>query len=178
MADRMKEIGTRDPLVGNVFELIADRWMLVTAGTPADFNTMTASWGCLGELWSRDVCIAFVRPQRYTWEFMEKSPGFTLSFFGPEQRGALEFCGTHSGRDVDKMAETGLEPLELETPAGPLVAFTQAELIIAARKIYKQDITQDCFVDSSIAAEIYPGRDFHRIYVGEIQKVLTSIGES
>ena len=178
MADRMREIGSRDPLLGNAFELIADRWMLVTAGTPAGFNTMTASWGCLGELWSRDVCIVFVRPQRYTREFMEKSPGFTLSFFGAEQRASLEFCGTHSGRDVDKMAETGLEPFELETPAGSLVGFTQAELIVAARKIYAQDIARDLFVDLSIPGEIYPGGDFHRIYVGEIEKVLTSIRTS
>ena len=68
-------------LTDNPFELIGADWMLVTAGTPEAFNTMTASWGGLGVLWERKVCFIFIRPTRYTYEFIEKSDYFTLSFF-------------------------------------------------------------------------------------------------
>ena len=83
---------------------------LLTAGEKGNYNTMTVSWGMLGELWGKDMVTVFVRPQRYTYEFMEKYDNFTLSFFGSEYRRALSFCGSKSGRDFDK-AEAGRQPL-------------------------------------------------------------------
>ena len=75
----------------NVFSLIGEQWMLITAGTTERCNTMTASWGGLGVLWGSDVATCYIRPQRYTYEFVEGSDFFTLSFFGPEYRQALAF---------------------------------------------------------------------------------------
>ena len=68
----------------NPFRLVGREWMLITAGTLDAFNTMTASWGALGHLWERDVAICYVRPQRYTCGFMERSSVYTLSFFSAE----------------------------------------------------------------------------------------------
>lgn len=149
----------------NVFRAIGEEWMLVTAGTPAHYNTMTASWGGWGELWHRHVAFVFVRPQRYTFQFMERAAAFTLSFFPPEYREALSYCGSVSGRTVDKAAATGLTPL----PA-PLdtVTFAQARLVLVCRKLYAQDLRAESFVDPAIIEEVYPRRDFHRLYVGEI----------
>ena len=65
----------------NVFSLIGDQWMLVTAGTAERCNPMTASWGGLGVLWRKNVATIYIRPQRYTFEFLEREPGFSLSFF-------------------------------------------------------------------------------------------------
>jgi hypothetical protein len=59
-------------LAENFIELIGREWMLVTAGSPEKFNTMTASWGGAGFLWNRPVAFVFVRPERYTYEFMER----------------------------------------------------------------------------------------------------------
>ncbi len=154
---------------GNAFEMIADGWMLVTAGTPASWNTMTASWGAMGELWKKKVCFAFVRPQRHTRSFMESSQRFTLSFFDEKYRPALEFCGSHSGRDVDKAAETGLLPFEPMTGA---VSFEQASLVIVARKIYTHDLDPSRFLEAGIQ-DCYPLFDYHRMYIGEVEKVLT-----
>ena len=58
-------------LAENFIELIGREWMLVTASSPEKFNTMTASWGGAGFLWNRPVAFVFVRPERYTYEFMD-----------------------------------------------------------------------------------------------------------
>lgn len=69
----------------NFFEAISKEWMLVTAGTKDKFNTMTANWGGVGYLWNKPVVFVFIRPERYTFEFVENSETFTLSFLGNEQ---------------------------------------------------------------------------------------------
>lgn len=154
----------------NVFKLIGKDWMLITAGSPGAFNTMTASWGGMGILWGRHVALVVVRPQRYTFEFMERSMTFSLSFFDEAYRSVLNFCGTHSGRDVDKVAATGLTPL---VAADDTVYFAEARLVLVCRKLYAQDLAPDAFVDKTIPPEVYPSRDFHRMYVGEIVQVLS-----
>ena len=154
----------------NVFKLIADDWMLITAGTAKSFNTMTASWGGLGELWNKKVCFVFVRPTRYTYEFMESSSHFTLCFFEEKYRSLLDFCGNNSGRDVDKMAWTGLTPVE--RPSGAIY-FNEARLVFECRNIYYQDITPEKFLDPKLDLN-YPKKDYHRMYVGEIVACLRS----
>lgn len=153
----------------NVFELIARDWFLLTAGTTSGgYNTMTASWGGLGELWNRRVSFVFVRPQRHTWRFMERNVLHTMSFFEEEYREALKYCGTHSGRDVDKEKQTGL------TPFGPregTTAFREARLILVCRKLYHQDLQPDNFLEDWID-ELYPKKGYHRIYIGAIEEVL------
>jgi flavin reductase (DIM6/NTAB) family NADH-FMN oxidoreductase RutF len=156
-----------DQLTDNPFKLINTDWMLVAAGTPEKFNMMTASWGGLGVLWERKVAFAFVRPTRYTYEFIERSAGFTLSFFTEEHRKALEFCGSHSGRDTDKAKKTGLTPVH----EGEFVLFNEARLVLACRKLYYQDIGPERFLDPKIET-MYPQKDYHRMYVGEIVKCL------
>ena len=94
----------------NAFQIIGRDAMLITAGTSDHFNTMTASWGGWGHLWNRDVTFSFVRPQRHTFGFMEQAEYYTLCFFDKEHQAALDYCGSHSGRDVDKIAATGLTP--------------------------------------------------------------------
>ncbi len=154
----------------NPFQLVGRDWMLITAGTIDSFNTMTASWGTLGHLWERDVAICFVRPQRHTYGFMERGGVYTLSFYEEAWRPALDYCGSHSGREVDKARETGLVPFE--TPGGA-VAFEQARLVLECRKLYAGDIREDNFLDPALVDEVYGRRDFHRFYVGQITRVLT-----
>ena len=152
-------------LDGNVMELIGKRWMLVSAGTAHKWNTMTASWGGLGHLWNKNTAFVFVRPQRYTFEFTETHTQLSLSFFAEKYRTALEFCGTKSGRDYDKAAETGLTPLQ--TPCGT-IAFKEARIILECEKLYAGFIDEASFIRTDIVKTCYPERDFHRMYVCEI----------
>jgi len=147
--------------------------MLITAGTMESWNTMTASWGAMGELWFKPVVFAFIRPQRYTREFVEREEVFTLSFFDESHRKALNFCGANSGRDCDKAAETGLTPFATD---GGSVAFEEARLVLECRKLYFQNINPEHFLDDSIDTKCYPEKDYHRMYVGEVLRVLRSVG--
>ncbi len=157
-----------DTLKDNPFQLIGGDWMLVTAGTKANYNMMTASWGGLGVLWDKNIAICFVRPTRHTYGFMENNSHFTLTFFDEEFRDKLAFCGAHSGKDTDKTAKTGLTPVE--GPAGT-VFFEQARLVLVCKKIYFQDLIPQHFLDPAIR-EFYGSSDFHRMYVGEIVEAL------
>jgi len=152
----------------NPIHLIGQEWMLVTAGDPGHFNTMTASWGGMGELWFKPVCFCFVRPQRYTYEFLEKNDVFTLSFFDEKYKPKLNFCGSHSGREVDKSDECGFTPVTAENGS---VYFEEARLVLECRKLYFQDLDPANFLDDSIMKN-YPQDDFHRMYVGEITRAL------
>lgn len=153
----------------NVWKLIGDDWMLVTAGSMESWNTMTASWGGLGHLWNMDVAFAFVRPSRHTLGFMERSEGFTLSFFGPERREALNICGSTSGRDTDKARAAGIAPRAFSAVGVPArVSFEEARLVLSCRKVYAQDLDPACAIDRRIA-DNYPKGDWHRLYVGAIE---------
>ena len=161
-----KEINIRE-LKDNFVKMISNDWALLTAGKSDDFNTMTVSWGGIGELWNKDVCFVFVRPQRYTYEFMEKNDYFSLSFFGGEYKKELGVCGSKSGRDIDKMAETGFIPIDL----GEATGFEQAKVNVVLKKLAYQDMKPDGFIDDSIMNN-YANNDFHRVYVGKIVKVM------
>ena len=154
-------------LEGNVFRRIGEQWMLVTAGEKTGFNTMTASWGGLGVLWGKNVAFCFIRPQRYTFEFLERNDRFTLSFYGEEMRDALNLCGSKSGRDVDKAKLAGLTPVFSDGT----VYFREASAVLICRKMYYQDFDPKNFLDKSIFQN-YKNRDYHRMYVGGIEKLL------
>lgn len=155
----------------NVFDLIGKEWMLVTAGNLKCHNTMTASWGGLGWLWNRPVAFVFVRPERYTHEFIENNENLTLSFYDEAYRKALQICGTKSGRDTDKETEAGLTPVETEQGNA---TFKEARMTLECRKLFKTEMTEDSFLDNSILERWYgnhPGGSLHTVYVVEIEKV-------
>jgi len=148
----------------NVFRLIDDDWFLLSAGNTDAFNTMTASWGGMGILWNKPVVFCFVRPQRYTYKFMELNEIFTMSFFEETYRDALNLCGKLSGRQTDKMKATGLKPLESPKRS---IFYEQASLMIECRKLYFTDIIPEHFLIEGINLN-YPKKDYHRMYIGEI----------
>jgi flavin reductase (DIM6/NTAB) family NADH-FMN oxidoreductase RutF len=150
----------------NLIRLIASEWMLVTAGTREKFNTMTANWGGMGYLWNKNVVFVFVRPERYTYGFIESTEGFTLTFFDEKYRDALNLCGAKSGRDCDKVAETGLTPF---FTARDYPAFSEARLVLECRKLYADQLTRDAFIDSEPLRTHYSTKGgMHKLYVAEI----------
>ena len=161
------EIDIRD-VKKNMVKANSDEWILISAVDEKKSNMMTASWGLTGELWFRDVAVCFIRPQRYTLKFVEENDTFALCFFGTEQKQALSFCGSKSGRDYDKIKETGLTPVY----ADGTVYYEEAKLVLICKKIAVGDIKPEQISDKTVITRCYPDSDFHRIFVGEIVKVL------
>lgn len=158
-----------EELNDNAIRMIGHDWMLIAAGSKDDgFNMMTASWGSLGWLWQKPVSFIFVRPQRYTFEFTENEAYYTISFYDEEYKDVLRKMGTVSGRDFDKINESDLSPVS--TPNGS-VGFAEARIIIECKKIYDTYIKKEDFVDLDLNNEIYPKKDYHKMYIGEITNV-------
>lgn len=149
----------------NSFKLIGKDWMLITAKNGEKVNTMTASWGGFGHLWNRNVVYIFVRPQRYTYEFIEQTDYFTLSFFEDKYREALSFLGRVSGRDLNKIKEVGFN-VEVD---GEYASFEESKLTIKCKKIAKLEVVPESFLDEEI--EKFYKNDYHFMYVGEIVEV-------
>ena len=163
-----------ESLVWRPYEAFAKDWMALAAGSEKGFNAMTVAWGQVGSLWGKPdggiahpVATVYVRPQRYTNEFMKRQSLFTLSHFGQEQRKALGVLGSRSGRDGDKVADAGLTPVFW----GDTVFFKEATMVIVCRKIYHTQLVPEGFEDEAIMKANYPERDFHEVYIGEILKM-------
>ncbi len=151
-------------------DLFHNQWILLTSGDylKQDFNAMVIGWGALGTMWRRPFAFVAVRYSRYTFEFMEKYNTFTLSAFPPERHQALNLLGTRSGRDGEKISDSGLTPEASSVVAAP--SYAEAELVVECRKMYWNDLNPVHFLDESIY-DMYPNRDYHRIYYGEILKI-------
>ncbi|MEG1758500.1 MAG: flavin reductase family protein [Oscillospiraceae bacterium] len=154
----------------SVFHLIGSDWMLLSAGTEESFNTMTASWGAFGVLWKKNTATVYIRPLRYTCRFFHENTFFSMCFFDEEHRKDLNYIGSHSGRDENKLASTALMPIFLHSPQAPI--FEQAKLAVICKKLYEDCFRSECFADSSPIADCYPQLDFHRFFIGEISEVL------
>ena len=152
----------------NPFTMIGDQWMLITAEKDGRVNAMTASWGGVGVLWGKKVAYIFIRPQRFTKEFVDASETLSLCFMPESQRENLRYFGSVSGRDEDKVAKTGLTVRhDGETPF-----FAESDCVMICRKIFSQTIDPAGFIDRSIDAACYAAKDYHEMYVCEIEKVL------
>ena len=163
-----REISAKE-ITENPFKLIGDDWALVTGGSKENFNTMTISWGGVGIMWGKPCAFTFIRPQRYTFSFMEQGDYYTMSFFDEKYRDALKFCGPKSGRDFDKVKETGLTPAFDENGA---VYFEEAKLVLVCKKMYAQPLGEEFITDSDSVKKWY-NNDYHKMYVSEIVKVLS-----
>lgn len=164
----MKEIQIKS-LNENVFSLIGDRWMLVGAtDKTGKSNAMTASWGGLGVLWGKNVAFVFIRPQRYTKKFVDDSDKLTLSFFDEDQKSVLGYMGKVSGANEDKMKNCGLC---YNTDCGAPV-FDKAVLTLVCKKLYCQKLEEQFFIEKENVPKWYKDKDFHYMYVVEIEKAL------
>ncbi len=163
----MKEINIRD-IKESAVKMISDDWALLSAGNEKSFNTMTVSWGGIGELWGKDVAFIFVRPQRYTKDFIDREGMMTLSFFGGEYKKEMGFCGKNSGRNYNKFAETGLTP---EFSDGT-VYIKEAKHVLILKTLAVTEMTPDSFLDKEIDVSCYPNKDYHIVYIAEIVKTL------
>lgn len=154
-----------DKLNINPFGAIGQDWMLITAAKPdGTANTMTASWGGLGVLWGENVAFVFIRPQRYTKEFVDSADRFSLTFFDGQKK-ALSLLGSVSGRDRDKITESGLH---LTTIDG-VPTFEEARLTLICQKLYADTVKPELFLNAEPDAKWYAAKDYHTMYIAKIQ---------
>lgn len=148
--------------------MIGKEWLLITAEKEGKVNTMTASWGGVGIMWGKPVAYIFIRPQRYTKEFVDAADTLSLSVLDEEYRKTLSYLGTVSGRDEDKIAKSGLTVVyEGQTPY-----FAEAHTALICRKLFAQPYDPACFIDKSCEEKWYPQKDYHTMYIVEIEDVL------
>lgn len=148
---------------------------LLTAGDRQGCNTMTIGWCQAGRLWNLPVCTVYVRPERYTYQFMEGQDYFTVSVLPESERRTMAFCGSRSGRDVDKADACGLTVCY---GAGDAPYFEEAEAVLVCRKLYVQDMAEACVTAGADRILPYYGEKggWHRIYIGEIMEAYMKDG--
>lgn len=152
----------------NPFQMIGNDWMLITAGKNNKTNTMTASWGGLGVMWNKNVAYIVVRPQRYTKEFIDSSDTYSLCFFDTKYKKQLAYLGSVSGRDEDKISKTDLTLTHNEnTPY-----FEEADIVVICKKLFTQEFKPESFIDTELIEKNYPNKDFHTLYIAEVEKIL------
>lgn len=176
----MKAFETKDYKAFTMFE---ERWALVTAGTLDDFNTCTVSWASMGNMWGMlgndiSTVTVYIHPARYTQEFMAKYDTFTVSLFPDSQRKALGYIGSHSGRDEDKVANSGLTPVAV----GDGVTFKEADLTFVCKKLYEHQFDEAHLADkikeyyaANPTAYTQIGHDRwepHYMYIGEVVEAI------
>lgn len=153
-----------DELELNVFTTLAKKWALVTAGTKDKCNTMTVSWGGFGVFWNKNVATIYIRPQRYTKEFIDANEYFTISVLAEDYREALQICGRESGRDGDKFAKAGITPAFV----GDVPYVEEAEMVLVCKKLCQGDIDPASFENPADDETYYKEKDYHHYYMAEI----------
>lgn len=146
---------------------IQSNWMLVTAEKDGKVNTLTASWGALGSLWRKKVAFIFIRPSRYTNDFLKENPNFTLTFF-EGRKNEMGYLGKTSGRDVpDKIEKAGLTTTMVDGQP----TFKEGRLVLMCKSIYVDELARDGFLNKELDDEMNPGGENRSImYIAEIEK--------
>lgn len=170
----MKEVSIKNMKLDPV-TMFGDKWAVLTAGNEnVGYNAMTIAWGNIGTLWERNshsnrlpVMTVYVRPSRYTKKFMDSESLFTVSTL--DDKKALGYLGSHTGRNEDKIKNAGLTPIYVDGTT----AIKESEIIFVCRKLYNAPLIKDGFADKELIDFNYPDLDFHEMYVGEIIKVYT-----
>lgn len=154
----------------NLVQMIEKEWFLLATGTREKANAMTANWGGFGYLWNREIVFCFVRPERYTFELLEENRFFTMNFFDPAFKPALDYFGTVSGREQNKITKhPELEPKYSEL--GNLF-FDSAKLVLECRKIYAHPLAADSILEEDVRS-FYQEQNLHVQYIGEILRCMS-----
>ena len=163
----MREVSF-DEFKENAFNLIGKEWLIYAAEKDGKVNAMTASWGGLGIMWNKKVAYIFVRPQRYTKEFIDASDRMSISVLPESLRKTGTYFGRTSGRDEDKIEKSGLTVMHYED----VPYFYESRLTMICKKLYAQSLDESSFLVKSLVDKCYPDKDFHVMYVVEIEKIL------
>ena len=156
---------------GQIMEQLG-KGVLVTAKAEGRVNPMTIGWGTLGVEWKKPIFTVFVRQSRYTKSLLDKNGEFTIyvPVKSADVKQILGFCGSKSGRDVDKVTELGLHLEEPEVISVP--GIRELPITLECRVIYQQDQNLNALDASSRSQYYKPGTadeaDYHTAYYGEV----------
>ena len=157
-----KPIGIFD-MIHETLDKLGNDGVLLMAGDPP--NPMTIGWGTLGIIWHKPIITVLVRPTRHTFSLMEKGTEFTVCILPGSMKKKLAYCGTHSGREVDKIKECGFtlrQGIKISTPY-----ISESSIHYECRIVHKHWLDQNT-LDQEIIGHYYPLKDFHMVYYGEI----------
>ena len=152
----------------NAVKMFADDWMLLSAGKDTSMNMMTIAWGGLGELWGKPVVTIYVSTDRYTYKFLEENEYFTVTAFPEQYRDKLQYLGSVSGRDEDKLKDSGLtaEFTELGN-----AIYKEANLAIECKKLYTEPLNIELMPLEQRQWYDEKKQGVHVMYIGEIVNV-------
>jgi flavin reductase (DIM6/NTAB) family NADH-FMN oxidoreductase RutF len=145
-----------------VMKHFVDKGGFLTAKCGDEVNTMTISWGFIGQMWYKPCFIAVVRPQRHTRAIMDKAADFTVSIPFGTMKNELTICGTQSGRDIDKSQVVSFIPAK--STVSPVVGGCHAYFEC---KINYTDQFDPTDMPKEIIEKVYKD-DYHFVYMGEI----------
>lgn len=153
------------------FNALSDwsKYVLVTAGTVGQCNTLLVTWGSFGVMWRRKIATVYIRESRYTKTFLDSQDYFTLSMLSPEDKPKMSYMGSHSGRDEDKYEKAGLHLIDLDGAAG----IEEANLVLVCKKVYTDEMAREKYTNPAVFDEWNKGRNegnTHHMYIGEIIK--------
>ncbi len=141
------------------------RGAFLTVKAAAGLNTMTIGWATFGFIWQKPIMMVAVRPTRYTFGIIEKAADFTVTIPSGDMLKETTFCGTKSGRDVDKFKECNLKTAGGQKVASPIIEVPGIHLEC---KIVFKSAMDPTFLDQSYDRAMYPQKDYHTLYFGEI----------
>jgi len=168
-----KEVHYTHQLAKTLDTLTSGGLLLAATKKSGESNTMTIGWGTVGIIWGKKVFAVLVRPSRYTYEFIEEAGDFTVNVPTREIRRWVAFCGSRSGRTVDKFKEYNMTVSPGQRVSS--ITIDACPLVYECKVVHKNDV-----IPANLAPDIvsgsYPLGDFHRIYYGEIMGVFANEG--
>ena len=155
----------RDYIEETIKAFDEERVLLASCGEKGLPNAMAIGWGTIGIIWRKPIFVVLVRPSRYTYRLMEETGEFTVNIAPPEFKEVVQYCGTVSGRDHNKLEEKGLTAIPSKKIKTPMIK--ECILNFECRVVHKNDLIPS-ELETSIIPALYPKGDFHRVYFGEI----------
>ena len=155
--------------IQKAFRFLPYPGLLLATSASGVSNVMTIGWAGFGVLWNRPVCQVMVRYTRYTYKLIEEAGAFTVNVPSSGMERVMDFCGRHSGRDVDKIRELGLAV----SPARmfPGIILDDCVLTYECRVVGKYDTLPEMLEEDVITSHYTGGAkeaNYHRLYAGEI----------
>lgn len=160
----MKKVDYNQYLKEATEALSKGAFLTVKAGK--ELNTMTIGWGNIGYIWGKPMMMVMVRESRHTFNLIEKTDEFTVSFsFDDTMKDELSFCGSHSGCNYNKFEKCNLQTISGQEVNTPVIE--GCDLHYECKISYKQKMNQNNF-DNEFDQKWYKDPDYHTFYYGEI----------
>jgi flavin reductase (DIM6/NTAB) family NADH-FMN oxidoreductase RutF len=128
-------------------------------------NTMTIGWVTFGVVWSKPIMMVAVRSSRYTFGIIETAKDFTVTVPAEDMLKETAYCGSKSGRNVDKFKMCNLETADSRKVASPIIKTRGRHY--ECNIIYKSTM-DPTHLDKGYDSSLYPKKDYHTLYFGEI----------